>query len=240
MVFSTLIFKELVLCGNFNSTTLLKKIEEAAKCNIKKLVLAPVYYDKDSKTTIKEVNTIVEELNSYLKVKNIDLILYPGNLLRDNYENVKKHIDGLLGSINETKFVLLDVQESNSIDELLEIVFEYKIRNLTPIIVSPEKIEEVINDSKKVDKLIKEECLFQLDAASLEGSYGKQIQKTARILLKKNIYNFVGFEETIEETYIDKQLEDLSKKGLFILNPEGARAKKILKSSKKKKVGFFK
>lgn len=239
MVFVNLIFKELVIHGDFKSTVLLKKIEEAAKCNIKRLVLAPAYYDEDSKTTIEEVKKIVEELNSYLKVKNIDLTLYSGNLLRDNYENVKKHIEGSLGSINETNFVLLDVEESNKIDDLLEIVFEYKIRNLTPIIVSPEKVEEIIKDNKKIDKLLNEECLFQLDPGSLKGIHGKKIQKTAKALLKKDIYNFVGFEEKIEEAYIDKSIEDLSKKSLFILNPEGARAKRILKSPKKKKVGIF-
>ncbi|WP_275373073.1 CpsB/CapC family capsule biosynthesis tyrosine phosphatase [Clostridium tertium] len=239
MVFVNLIFKELVIDGDFKSTVLLKKIEEAAKCNIKRLVLAPAYYDEDSKTTIEEVKKIVEELNSYLKVKNIDLTLYSGNLLRDNYENVKYYIDEILGGINETNFVLLDVEESNKIDDLLEIVFEYKIRNLTPIIISPEKMEEIIKDNKKIDKLLNEECLFQLDPGSLKGIHGKKIQKTAKALLKKDIYNFVGFEEKVEEAYIDKSIEDLSKKSLFILNPEGARAKRILKSPKKKKVGIF-
>ncbi|MBS5884519.1 MAG: CpsB/CapC family capsule biosynthesis tyrosine phosphatase [Clostridium sp.] len=239
MVFANLIFKELVIHGDFNSTVLLKKIEEAAKCNIKRLVLAPAYYDEDSKTTIEEVKKIVEELNSYLKVKNIDVTLYSGNLLRDNYENVKKHIEGLLGSINETNFVLLDVEESNKVDDLLEIVFEYKIRNLTPIIVSPEKIEEIIKDNKKIDKLLNEECLFQLDPGSLKGIHGKKIQKTAKALLKKDIYNFVGFEEKVEEAYIDKSIEDLSKKSLFILNPEGIRARKILGSSKNRKTRTF-
>ncbi|MDB1947884.1 hypothetical protein PMY35_08610 [Clostridium tertium] len=239
MVFVNLIFKELVIHGDFKSTVLLKKIEEAAKCNIKRLVLAPAYYDEDSKTTIEEVKKIVEELNSYLKVKNIDLTLYSGNLLRDNYENVKYYIDEILGGINETNFVLLDVEESNKIDDLLEIVFEYKIRNLTPIIISPEKMEEIIKDNKKIDKLLNEECLFQLDPGSLKGIHGKKIQKTAKALLKKDIYNFVGFEEKVEEAYIDKSIEDLSKKSLFILNPEGARAKRILKSPKNKKVGIF-
>ncbi|GAA0109155.1 CpsB/CapC family capsule biosynthesis tyrosine phosphatase [Clostridium tertium] len=239
MVFVNLIFKELVIHGDFKSTVLLKKIEEAAKCNIKRLVLAPAYYDEDSKTTIEEVKKIVEELNSYLKVKNIDLTLYSGNLLRDNYENVKYYIDEILGGINETNFVLLDVEESNKIDDLLEIVFEYKIRNLTPIIISPEKMEEIIKDNKKIDKLLNEECLFQLNPGSLKGIHGKKIQKTAKALLKKDIYNFVGFEEKVEEAYIDKSIEDLSKKSLFILNPEGARAKRILKSPKKKKVGIF-
>lgn len=239
MVFVNLIFKELVIHGDFKSTGLLKKIEEAAKCNIKRLVLAPAYYDEDSKTTIEEVKKIVEELNSYLKVKNIDLTLYSGNLLRDNYENVKYYIDEILGGINGTNFVLLDVEESNKIDDLLEIVFEYKIRNLTPIIISPEKMEEIIKDNKKIDKLLNEECLFQLDPGSLKRIHGKKIQKTAKALLKKDIYNFVGFEEKVEEAYIDKSIEDLSKKSLFILNPEGARAKRILKSPKKKKVGIF-
>lgn len=239
MVFVNLIFKELVIHGDFKSTVLLKKIDEAAKCNIKRLVLAPAYYDEDSKTTIEEVKKIVEELNSYLKVKNIDLTLYSGNLLRDNYENVKYYIDEILGGINGTNFVLLDVEESNKIDDLLEIVFEYKIRNLTPIIISPEKMEEIIKDNKKIDKLLNEECLFQLDPGSLKGIHGKKIQKTAKALLKKDIYNFVGFEEKIEETYIDKSIEDLSKKSLFILNPEGARAKRIFKSTKKKKVAIF-
>lgn len=239
MVFVNLIFKELVIHGDFKSTVLLKKIEEAAKCNIKRLVLAPAYYDEDSKTTIEEVKKIVEELNSYLKVKNIDLTLYSGNLLRDNYENVKYYIDEILGGINETNFVLLDVEESNKIDDLLEIVFEYKIRNLTPIIISPEKIEEIIKDNKKIYKLLNEECLFQLDPGSLKGIHGKKIQKTAKALLKKDIYNFVGFEENIEETYIDKQIEDLSRKSLFILKSDGIRVKRISKSPKKKKIGFF-
>ncbi|EOR28246.1 putative tyrosine-protein phosphatase CapC [Clostridium sartagoforme AAU1] len=239
MVFANLIFKELVRQGEFKSTTLLKKIDEAEKLNIKRLVLAPAYYDEESKSNIEEVNNIVEELNNYIEAKGIDLKLYSANLLRDNYENVKEYMNGKLGSVNKTNYILLDVEESNKIDELLEIIFEYKLRNLTPIIVSPEKINEITENSKKIDKLIDEECLFQLDPASLKGVYGKKIQKTAKALMKKNVYQFIGFEEKIEAQYIDEQIEDLSKKSLFILKPDGVRVKRVLKSSKKKKNGFL-
>lgn len=67
-------------------------------------------------------------------------------MLRDNYENVKEYINGKLGSINDSDYILLDVEEADKIDDLLEIVFEYKLRNVTPIIVSPEKIKEIIKD----------------------------------------------------------------------------------------------
>ncbi|GAA0083710.1 hypothetical protein UT300007_01490 [Clostridium sp. CTA-7] len=240
MLFANLIFKDLVIRGEFKSTYLLKKIDEAIKCNIKRLVLAPAYYDIESKTSIDEVSNIVEELNSYLKAKNVDLTLYSANLLRDNYENVKDYISGDAGSINNSNYILLDVEESNKIDELLEIVFEYRLRNLVPIIVSPEKIEEIIEDNKKIEKLLQEDCLFQLDPGSLQGIYGKKVQKAAKALIKKDVYQFVGFEEKIEKEFIDKQIIDLSKKSLFILKPEGRGPRKLLKDSKKKKVGFFK
>lgn len=240
MFFANLIFKDLVIRGEFKSTHLLKKIDEAIKCNIKRLVLAPAYYDIESKTSIDEVSNIVEELNAYLKAKNIDLTLYSANLLRDNYENVKDYISGDAGSINNSNYILLDVEESNKIDELLEIVFEYRLRNLVPIIVSPEKIEEIIEDNKKIDKLLEEDCFFQLDPGSLKGIYGKKVQKAAKALIKKDVYQFVGFEEKIEKEFIDKQIIDLSRKSLFILKQEAGQSRKILRDSKKKKVGFFK
>lgn len=229
MLFANLLFKELVNQGEFESTILLKKIDEAVKCNIKRLVLAPAYYDEESKTSIEEVEDVVEELNSYLKEKEIDLTLYSANLLRDNYENIKSYINGDLGSINNSKYVLLDIEECNKVDDILEITFEYMLRNITPIIVAPERIDEIIKDNKKIDKLINEGCFFQLDPRSIKGVYGKDVKKTAKALIKKNIYKFIGFEESIDKNLINSQIISISKNSLFILKPEGAISRKTIK-----------
>lgn len=231
MVFANLLFKELVNEEEFKSTILIKKIDEAVKCNIKKLVLAPVYYDEKSKTSIDEVKKVVEELNSYLKEIEIDLTLYSANLLRGNYENIKAFLNGNLGSINDSKYVLLDIEDCNKIEDILEITFEYKLRGIIPIIVAPERIDEIIKNNKKIDKLVKEGCLFQLNPASLEGVYGKTVKKTAKALIKKNIYKFVGFEEKIDKKLINNQVIDISKNSLFILNSED----KVIKKSRKSK-----
>lgn len=233
MLFANLLFKQLVNQGEFESTILQKKIDEAVKCNIKKLVLAPVYYDEESKTSIDEVENIVEELNSYIKEKEIDLKIYPANLLRDNYENVKSYISGNLGSINNSKYILLDIEECSRVDDILEITFEYNLRKITPIIVAPERIDEIIKDNKRIEKLVKEGCLFQLDPASLEGVYGKEIKKTAKALIKKDIYRFVGFQEEIDEKLINNQVIDISKNSSFILNDEDSVPRKIIRTRKK-------
>lgn len=130
MLIANLIFKESVKDEGFNSSIIFECIEEAVANNIKNLVIAPAYYDKNSKSSIEKVKEIVDELNGYLKVKDIDINLYAGNLLRDNYENIKEYVNGNLGSINESNYILLDIEECEKIDDILEIVFEYRLRNI--------------------------------------------------------------------------------------------------------------
>lgn len=206
---------------------------------IRRLVLAPAYYDEESKTSIIEVEEIVEELNAYLKEKNSYLVLYPANLIRDNYDSVKDFLNKRIGTINGSKYVLLNSEESNTVDELLELVFELNLVEVTPIIVGPEKNEEIKNDYKKIEKLINKGCLFQLDVESLNGAYGKSVQKTCKKLIKKNIYDFIGFEEDIKSELIDKEIEKMGKKGLYIFKTDELIIRKSIEKKKKKKIGSW-
>ena len=206
---------------------------------IRRLVLAPAYYDEESKTSIIEVEEIVEELNAYLKEKNSYLVLYPANLIRDNYDSVKDFLNKRIGTINGSKYVLLNSEESNTVDELLELVFELNLVEVTPIIVGPEKNEEIKNDYKKIEKLINKGCLFQLDVESLNGAYGKSVQKTFKKLIKKNIYDFIGFEEDIKSELIDKEIEKMGKKGLYIFKTDELIIRKSIEKKKKKKIGSW-
>ena len=63
---------------------------------------------------------VVDDLNILLKEKGEDIKLYPANLIRDNYDNVKEFVNGKLGSINGTKYILLDIEESSDLKEYIE------------------------------------------------------------------------------------------------------------------------
>ncbi|VYT78283.1 hypothetical protein [Clostridium tertium] len=231
---ANLILKDLVMKNNFNIASLLEKIEDAEKCNIRRLVIAPAYYDEESGTNINEVEDIVEELNAYLSEKKSYIELYSANLIRDNYASVKDFLDKRIGSINKGKYVLLNSEESNTVDEIMELVFELNLVQVTPIIVAPEKIEEINKDYKKIDKLKKEGCLFQLDVESLTGAYGKSVEKAAKKLIKKNVYDFIGFEEEIKKNLIDKEIEKIGKRGLGIFKTDGIMRKNRREKNKKR------
>ena len=236
-MFINLILKDFIIKNKFNIMNVLEKVEEAKSFGVKRLVVAPSYYDEESKTTIKEVKEVVDDLNIFLKEKGEDIKLYPANLIRDNYDNVKEFVNGKLGSINGTKYILLDIEESSDLKELIEIVYEFNLRNYTPIIVGPERIKEISSNYKNIKKLKEEGCLFQLDIASINGDYGKEILKAAKKLKKKGFYSFIGFKDHIKKPLINKDLDMISKRGLAIFLKNQEIKNKDIK--KNKKVKFF-
>lgn len=233
----SLILKDIVKNNEFSKEKIMEIINQVKSYNIKRLIIAPIYYGEESKSSIEEVERIVDDLNLYLNEEKIDLKLYPANLIRDNFYSLEDFINGTIGNIRDTEYALLNVEETENIKELEEIIYEFKLRNYNPILVGIEKMKEIIDDSKKVEKLYNEGCLFQLDICSLRGDYGKKIKKTAKILKKNNIYSFVGFENSIKKEYLCSYIKEVSKKSLMVLN--GAGSGKVSSNHKKKIYRFI-
>src|SRR4051812_40615713 len=116
-MFASLILKDLIIKNDFTLLSVLEKVEIISSLGIDRLVIAPFYYDEASKSSIDEVNIIAEDLNLHLREKGIDLKIYPANIIRDNFDNIKEFINGKIGSINNSKFVLINIEESNTIKE---------------------------------------------------------------------------------------------------------------------------
>ena len=66
-----------------------------------------------------------------------------------------------------------------------------------------------------------------MDLRSINGEYGKKVLKTAKNLKKKDVYNFIGFEDDIKKEYINKDIEVIGKKGLFVLKKNGEATNRI-------------
>ena len=233
-----LILKDIVKEDKFNTINLLGMIDEAIKNNITRMVISPVYYEESSKTSINEVKIIVDALNEYLEENNLNLKLYSANLIRDNFASLKDYINGNIGKLGETDYVLLNVEESEDINELIEIIYEFNLRNVIPILIGVERINEVKDNYKKIEKLLNEECLFMLDPCALKGEYGKKVQKVTKILLKNKLYRFIGFEDKIKGEYLTSEVQEIGKKSLLNLNnTKGAKVN--LNYKKKIKTGVF-
>lgn len=90
------------------------------------------------------------------------------------------------------KYVLVEMSYFSPPLNLYDILFQIQLKGYKPVLAHPERYFSYHNKIQAYHKLKRTGCLFQLNLLSLTPHYGKNVQKTARLLLKENLYDFVG------------------------------------------------
>lgn len=143
-------------------------------------------YWNNSASSIKNAYDIATEIDSnssFLKGYGSEYML-DATLI----ERIKK--DSLL-CIHED-YLLVELHPFNSPLNLYEMLFELKLKNYKIIIAHPERYLYFHNSLNKYKQLKAFGVHFQLNLLSLIGYYGKEIQKTAQLLLDNDLYDFSG------------------------------------------------
>lgn len=90
------------------------------------------------------------------------------------------------------KYVLVEMSFFNPPFDLDDILFQIQLKGYIPVLAHPERYNFYHNSFETYTKLKKSGCLFQLNTLSLTEQYGKSVTKTAKKLLKENMYDFIG------------------------------------------------
>lgn len=81
---------------------------------------------------------------------------------------------------------------SQPIENLYEILFKLKLSGYELILAHPERYLYWKNDLKEFEKLRNFDINFQLNALSLIGYYGREVQKLSYKILQLSMYDFLG------------------------------------------------
>ena len=104
---------------------------------------------------------------------------------------------------------------NNEIANLNNIIFELLSNDIIPIIAHPERYSYIQKDIKKVEEIVNQGALLQINYGSIIGSYGKKAKKTTKKLLKNNLVSLLGTDihHPNSETYtnMDKIRKKLTK-----------------------------
>jgi len=85
-----------------------------------------------------------------------------------------------------SKKIIVYISRTYACKNLIDILYELRIKGIIPIIAHPERYEYVQKDISYVDKLIDEGALLQSNYGSIIDVYGKHSKKTLKKLLKHN------------------------------------------------------
>lgn len=197
---------------------------------ITKIVATP--HDKNgqyenSKTTILES---VSNFNRQLQDINLPLEILPGQEIRLHGELLEDYKNSKLLTINDGgKYVLIEFSSNHVPTYAEQLLFDIQLNGLLPVIVHPERNQQIVESPEILFQFIKNGALSQVTASSVAGNFGKKLQRFSLQLIEHHMahiiasdaHNLTGRAFRMKEAFrvIDNEFgEDVSY--LFMENAE--------------------
>jgi len=97
-----------------------------------------------------------------------------------------------LGSLDSTRYILLELATRDWPANLYDVLYELRIRNITPIIAHPERYLRLQKDPEEVIQLIREGALLQITASAVTGQMGKLQERLCRRWLTRDYVHLIA------------------------------------------------
>lgn len=178
--------------GSKSMEMTLEMLRMAEKSGITEVIATPHYLLEYGEAKINEVREYVKNINEVLKEEQIKIKVYSGQEVYFTENIVNDYVQGNIGTLNDSRYMLIEFDLRRLEDNIIDYLYELQVKGITPIIAHVERYRSVIKNPEIINKFIREGYLFQLNAGSIEGKFGSEVQKTAKLFLKNNIYSFIG------------------------------------------------
>ncbi|MGL5067486.1 MAG: tyrosine-protein phosphatase [Sarcina sp.] len=209
----------------------IQMLKRAEKSGTKKIVLTPHYFRGKFMESLKHVKQHVDYMKKIAYQNDINIKLYCGQEVYVTENLLADLADGEIGTINETRYMLVELDLVEIEDFVLDIIYELRIQGIVPIIAHPERYLEFQKHPNKINKFIDEGCLFQLNAGSVGGVLGKESKVLAQTYLENDIYSFIGSDAHSDgrrSTDIKQFIEEIDKINLSFIKTSVENAEKLL------------
>lgn len=178
--------------GADNIEIFLKMIKIAKQDGIEKIIATPHYVSGMYENTYDRVLSETERMKEIICHNGINLELIPGQEVYLDKYSIDLYKEGKIKGINGSPYLLCEFPMDYLPDNALDIIYELQIAGAKIILAHPERYIYFIKDLTLVNDFIKEDCLFQINSGSIEGIFGKEIKKTAGLLIKSGICDFIA------------------------------------------------
>lgn len=171
----------------------LEILKDMKKCGYDNIILTPHYIINSKYNSSKNDNLrLLDILQNALFDNGIDINLYLGNEIFIDNDIATYLKDGLISSLNNTNYLLIELPMNGEFPEYKEI-FKYLIKERYRIILAhPERYYAFQEDFNKIYELEKMGIYFQSNIDSIIGGYGTGAEKMMKRLLKEKKIAFLA------------------------------------------------
>lgn len=228
--------------------------EKAISQGITHILCTPHHNNGKYENTKSEVISRVSSLQAELDKRNLPLTVLEGQEVRitgDLIEDIRN--DKILFTDLEDTYILIEFPTMEVPSYTEQIFFELLRMGKTPVIVHPERNAHFRKDPNNLIPFLEMGCLAQLTAPSYVGIFGKDIQKTAKIMVEHNLVQMVASDahgvnkrtfylkeayDSISTEYGIERMEHMKQVSKDLLNGDRIIIPQF-KEVRKKKFGLF-
>lgn len=164
----------------------------AEKKGTKTMVATPHYIRGRYENTYDKAFTSYKELKGHAKALGIKVeILLGQEIMLDKY-SLKLCKEKKLRGINGTSYMLIEFPMGKLPTDALDLIYELRLLNIKPIIAHPERYEYIYESPITINEFIDEGCIFQINAGSLQGFFGKKVKSCAKLLVREGLVSCIA------------------------------------------------
>ena len=199
----------------------IETIKMMKKIGFNTIVLTPQYIEDSS---FKANNNLklqkLEILKEELLKNNIDVNLFLGNEIFINESINELIINKEIRSINNTRYILIELPFNNQILNLDDYLYELKLKGYKIIIAHPERYTYFKDNYEEARKLYDSGVLFQVNYGSIIGQYGSSSLKLVKKLLKDDMVDFISTDIHKPSSSLFDKFDDIKHKIIKIIGED--------------------
>lgn len=155
------------------------------------IIATPHYMSGCYEVPYTAVKVKVNQFNQVLKEQGIALTVYPGQEVRLDEKTLLHFLEGKVGTLNGSRYMLIELEEGR-IKRSLNWIDELRERGVVPVIAHIEKYKEIYKNKGLLNELIQRECYMQCNVNGLNGVDGKRIAKWVGELMALECIHFIA------------------------------------------------
>ncbi|MGG2201550.1 tyrosine-protein phosphatase [Paenibacillus validus] len=164
----------------------------AEKEGIHTLIATPHHYNGKYTNPGGQVRHDVAKLNTLLEENAISVKVLAGQEVRIHRELLDELQSGHAITLHDTAYLLLELPTADVPAYTEEMIHELRLMNRIPIIAHPERNAVLAASPDKLARLIDLGALAQLTSHSVNGAFGRKLQKLCFAWCEQGLAHFIS------------------------------------------------
>ncbi|WP_159882501.1 tyrosine-protein phosphatase [Paenibacillus puerhi] len=178
--------------GAVDEEQAVRMAQAAEQEGISTLIATPHHANGKYSNPGAHIRQDVDTLNHLLEARGVGVKVLAGQEVRLNRELLEDLQAGGTIGLHDTPYLLLELPSSDVPAYAEEMIHELRLLNRIPIIAHPERNAVLAADPDKLARLIEVGALSQLTSHSVNGAFGRKLQKLCLDWCAQGLAQFIS------------------------------------------------